>query len=83
MTKEMEEMKKQFVHPQQQCNVPTSNGTNTNMTTGREPAMSRLMKMLACPDNINYCSTHAYIAGDDHTSSTCNKKGPGHIDDAT
>jgi TolA-binding protein len=83
MNKKMEEMEKKFDRPQQQHNVPTSNGTNTNTTAQRELAMSRMMKMLACPDSANYCSTHGYIIGDDHTSATCNKKGPGHIDDAT
>jgi hypothetical protein len=83
MRKEMEEMQKKIDRPQQQRNAPSSNGTNTNAMTHHELAMSRFMKMLARPDNGNYCWTHGYILGDDHTSCTCNKKGPGHIDNAT
>jgi hypothetical protein len=84
MRKEIEDLKKNNDRPQQQRNAPSSNGTNTNATARRELAMSRFMKMLARPDNGNYCWTHGYILGDDHTSCTCcNKKKTGHIDDAT
>jgi hypothetical protein len=83
MRKEIEDLKKNNDRPQQQRNAPSSNGTNSNATARRELATSRMMKMLACPDNGNYSWTHGYIIGDDHTSCTCNKKGPGHIDDAT
>jgi hypothetical protein len=82
MRKEMEEMQKKIDRPQQQHNAPNSNGTNTNTARG-ELAMSRMMKMLARPDNGNYGWTHGYIIRDDHTSCTCNKKKPGHIDDKT
>jgi hypothetical protein len=41
------------------------------------------MKMLARLDNRNYCHSHGYVVGDDHMIQTCNKKKPGHIDDAT
>jgi hypothetical protein len=82
MRKEMKDIEKEINHSQQQRNVPTSKGTTTNTARG-ELAMSRMMKMLARPDNGNYCWTHGYVLGYNHMSCTCNKKKPGHIDDAT
>jgi hypothetical protein len=64
----MDMRKKNNDRPHQQCNVPSSNSTNTKATTCHELAMSRFMKMLARPDNGNYCWSHGYIVGDDHTS---------------
>jgi hypothetical protein len=68
MRKEIEELKKNNDRPHQQRNVPSSNSTNTKATARCELAMSRFMKMLARPDKGNYCWSHGYIIGDDHTS---------------
>ena len=34
-------------------------------------------------DNGNYCWSHGYVVGNNHTSGTCKNKKPGHKDDAT
>ena len=36
-----------------------------------------------CHDNGNYCWTHGYRIGNNHTSATCQNKAPGHQDQAT
>ena len=52
-----------------------------NICTSSEPPASATTHKRFC--NLNYCWSHGFDVGNDHTSSTCHNKKQGHVDTAT
>jgi hypothetical protein len=58
------------------ADLRTALNNKTPAATGRSQHGGNL------PTNKNYCWTHGYILSDQHTSATCTRKAPGHVDAA-